>query len=320
MSFEIPVLLICFNRPKQTRRVFEQIRKIAPSRFYIAMDGPRNGHPEDAAAVQAVCEAVADVDWTDHVFRDYSQCNLGCKYRPPSAISWVLEREKWCIILEDDCLPNDSFFHYCQQMLEHYEHDHRIMSIGGTNVLGTWKDDLQDYHFSFRNMGGIWGWATWQRSWKHNNLEMSGFDETDLRTRLSTIMGEESCEKFIRACQRVRNGTTATWDYSWTYSRVTNWGLTILPSKNLVTNIGFGANATHTQTTVSPFANLPTYELQLPLPRHPDWVFPDIEFDQQTFAMTKRRRKSIGHKLTKFFKRIKKRKVSRHRKTDLDSA
>src|SRR5712692_5523584 len=143
-----PVALIIFNRPETTARVFAEIAKARPSRLLLVADGPRLDHPEDVEKCTATRAIVEQVDWPCEVLTNFSEANLGCKMRPVSGINWVFENVEEAIILEDDCLPHPSFFPFCQELLERYRDDQRVMMIGGTNLLGEWRTGAQNYFFS----------------------------------------------------------------------------------------------------------------------------------------------------------------------------
>lgn len=152
----ISVVLLVFNRPSVTSRVFAAIRETRPTRLFIIADGPREGRSSDVASCAEVRRIVACIDWPCEVSRNYSDVNLGCKKRVASGLDWVFQQVEEAIILEDDCLPDPTFFRFCQELLGRYRDDEKVMSICGSNPLRTWKADIQGYHFSLN--GGIWGW------------------------------------------------------------------------------------------------------------------------------------------------------------------
>jgi GT2 family glycosyltransferase len=155
-----PVAFLIFNRPDTTARVFEAIRQAKPPKLLVVADGPRPDRPDDIEKCKAARAIVEGVDWDCEVLKNYSDINLGCGKRPATGITWVFEQVEEAIILEDDCMPNPTFFEFCQAMLAEYRDDKRIMMIGGTNFLGEWKSKIQSYHFSF--YGGTWGWASYK--------------------------------------------------------------------------------------------------------------------------------------------------------------
>ena len=165
-------IAICvFNRPDLTIQVFNQIRKVKPEKLYIIADAPRIYNAEDNIRCKKVKAIFNDIDWDCDVKTNYATENMGCCKRLSSGFTWVFENEEKAIFLEDDCLPNIDFFRYCDEMLEKYSDDNRIMLVSGTNVLGKWNISADSYLFS--KLGGIHGWASWRRAWKHFDLDIT---------------------------------------------------------------------------------------------------------------------------------------------------
>jgi hypothetical protein len=279
-SLETPILMVIFNRPDKTRVVFEAIRKARPKRLYFAADGPRPHVPSDQEKCRETREIVKEVDWDCEVKTLFRDQNLKCGLAVSSAISWFFEHETEGIILEDDCLPSPSFFPYCQQLLERYRDDSRVMHIGGNNFLNGWKNS--DYSYYFSRNGHIWGWATWRRAWKYFDFRISKFEEL----RDQGLFDRFFISKFekmyrMRIFERTaRNRDHVTyWAYQWDFARWVNSGLAIVPCVNLVTNIGFGEDSTHTSNVRSTDANLKLEDIPMPL-KHPPFVMRDMRSDR----------------------------------------
>lgn len=246
MKFETPILFLIFNRLDTTKKVVAILREIKPSNIYIAADGARLNNKGEQEKCSAVREYVLNnIDWECKVKTLFRAHNLGCGKAVSKAISWFFENVDQGIILEDDCLPNLSFFSFCQTLLSVYKDNHRIMHIGGHSI-GTFKEkDDEDYFFSAYNH--IWGWATWRRAWNKYTFSMTGLD---------TFISSKKLEQYFRSKIEIEYWTNVlrdakridTWDFQWTYSVWNNNGISILPTKNLVQNIGFGDDATHTKT------------------------------------------------------------------------
>lgn len=282
--FNTPVLLIIFNRADTTKLVFEAIRKARPPRLYVAADGPR---PHVAADQQKCAEArkiVERVDWPCEVKTLFHDKNLNCGKAPSTAMSWFFENEEQGIILEDDCLPSQSFFRYCQELLGKYKDDSRVMHIGGNNFLGGWRND-PDYSYYFSRSGHIWGWATWRRAWQtfdfdillYTKLKQKGFFDHFFLNRLEKVYRLRKFDKTV-----ANRGKVDWWDYQWDFARFSNSGLAIVPGKNLVKNLGFGEGATHTVNGSGEFNKLEAQELNFPL-QHPPFIIRDIESDKKYF-------------------------------------
>ncbi|MCC5464088.1 glycosyltransferase family 2 protein [Pelosinus baikalensis] len=275
-----PVGLIVFNRPSTTQKVFEAIRKAKPAKLFIASDGPRPGRTDDLENCNAVKKIVKNVDWDCQVYTRFSDSNAGCGHGPANGISWIFSQVEEAIILEDDCLPGKDFFAFCQENLARYRNDQRVMLVSGTNYLGEWKASSQSYHFS--KYGGIWGWASWRRAWEHFDFKISLWGQQEIRDRLKDTMGEKNFKLRARIYQQTYQGDNVDWwDYQWGFARLIQSGLAIVPSKNLISNLGCGTQgATHLQsgTAAQKFGNQPTFEMKFPL-KHNAFVVADDGYD-----------------------------------------
>lgn len=284
IALHVPVLLIIFNRPETTKRVFDAIRRAKPPRLYIAADGPRSGVETDITRCEEARKIVNEVDWDCEVKTLFRQRNLNCGIAPSSAFTWFFEHEEEGIILEDDCLPSQSFFWYCQELLERYRNDTRVMHIGGNNFLCGWQND-ENYSYYFSKSGHIWGWATWRRAWKnfdyniglYRDLRAQGYFNKYFLNGMEKIYRLRKFDKTIRADKPVD-----WWDYQWDFARYINSGLAIVPKVNLVKNIGFGDIATHTTNSNTDSSRLEAEEIELPL-RHPPFMIRDLESERKYF-------------------------------------
>ena len=238
-----PIAFLIFRRPDLTSQVFEAIRQAQPEKLLVVADGPRD---ESEAILCQQARAVTEaVDWDCEVLRNYSDTNLGCRRRVSSGLNWVFTQVEEAIILEDDCLPTQSFFYFCQTLLEYYRNDERIMHISGNNFQ--FRNQTTNYSYSFSKYGGIWGWASWRRAWQHYDRDMQTWLESKQNNLLDYIY-DDWAEKlyWTDVFDRVTNGIPNTWDYQWLYARWTQHELSIAPAVNLVSNIGFNSDATHT--------------------------------------------------------------------------
>jgi len=250
-----PVLFCIFNRPQPTGEVFEKIRKAKPSQLFIASDGPRSNHPDDAANVVAARKIAQQVDWDCDVKTRFLSENLGCKKAMASAISWAFEHTEQLIILEDDCLPDDSFFGYCETLLEKYRDQEDVMMVSGNNFQPSPRSDASYY---FSRYAHIWGWATWKRAWQRFDLDVSSWPQLKREKKLKQIFSDpQEYAHWSQTLDSQHAGNIDTWDFPWAYAVWANNGMAILPEKNLVTNIGFGAEATHTTDPESKLAGIP---------------------------------------------------------------
>jgi len=279
-SLNTAILFLLFNRADTTCQIFKAIRQAKPCRLYIAADGPRSNVENEKLKCEETRKIATAVDWQCEVRTLFREKNLGCRQAVSSAIDWFFENEEQGIILEDDCLPSQSFFWYCQELLEHYKNDERIMVIAGSNFQKGEKVTGHSYYFSRYNH--CWGWAAWRRSWKFYDHEMSCWPEFRTEQGLRDVAG--GSKLFVRYWQRIFDSVAAyeidSWAYIWTFSCWAQRGLTCLPNVNLVRNIGFGEGATHTKNADSPFC-IEAHEISLPL-RHPELVFRHTVADKYT--------------------------------------
>lgn len=251
-------MFLLFNRPDQTQRVFEAIRQAKPKQLFVAADGPRPGREGEAEKCARARQVIENVDWDCEVKTLFRNRNLGCKIAVSSAIDWFFGQVEEGIILEDDTLPNQSFFGFCTQLLQHYRNNPKVMHISGNNFQEGARRGDGSYYFSIYNH--IWGWATWRRAWKQYDREMKaldGFLKADKINRFTRQSREQ--HHWIDSFTKVRDGLIDTWDYQWTFTIWSRGGVSVLPNVNLVTNIGFGSDATHTLAADSPLANLPVH-------------------------------------------------------------
>ena len=279
-SLETPVLLIVFNRPDKARQSFAEIRKAQPKKLYLAGDGPR--HEEERARCEE-CRALAQqVDWDCEVHTLFRDENVGCGRGPYESINWLFEHEETGIILEDDCLPHPSFFTFCDEVLARYRHDTRVMHVAGTYYLGDWQND-PDYSYRFSQHGATWGWATWRRAWQHYDYELKQFPELRQKGYFDNFFTLEKEKRYrLNLFQQTYDDPASVdwWDYQWDFARYSQNGLSIVPNVNLISNIGFGEDATHTFNSDRKEANLEMKGLALPL-RHPPFVMRDYESDRR---------------------------------------
>src|SRR5688572_947806 len=285
---DVPVLFMVFNRPDTTQKVFEAIRREKPKRLFIAADGPRPNKPGEVEKCEEVRKLATAVDWECEVKTLFRSENLGCGRAPAGAITWFFEQVEEGIILEDDCLPSHEFFMFCAELLERYRHDARVMEIGGNNLLDTTDRLPADYSYYFSHHNMIWGWATWRRAWKVYDFEMSLYKKVRDTEFLECCFNNDhelNYFKYIFDKTISTVNTVSWWDYQWEFLRRINSGLTIVPQKNLVLNLGLGSNATHTVDSKGPGFDLKFESLTFPL-KHPEFVLADVKRDDVFFKKT----------------------------------
>lgn len=267
-----------YNRPDLTKLVFEKIKLIKPRNLFIAADGPKIDDLVDKDLCDKSREVLNNINWDCNVETLFRADNLGCKKGVSSAISWFFENVEEGIILEDDCLPDISFFRFCGELLQKYKNEHRIMTISGNNFLNEKIDIKYSYLFSRYNL--TWGWATWRRAWKLYDIDMIKWkDLRDTNWLYKILEDETAVNSRKKIFDNMASGKIDTWDYAWTYTSWLYNGLCILPKTNLVSNIGFRPDATHTKNKENFFANYPLGNLVFPLSHSPN-ILNDNKIDK----------------------------------------
>jgi hypothetical protein len=274
--FDVPVALFFFNRPKEIVRVMDVLRQVRPSRLFAIADGPRKGSAKDHELCTRARTAVEAIDWKCEIRREYSSDNLGVRQRLTSGLATVFGDVDEAIILEDDCLPDPTFFRFCEDLLKRYRREERVTMVSGSNPLGRWRADAQSYFFSPH--GTHWGWATWKRAWRRFDPDLLEWKNRESRERLRAAVGDEFFAYYSQLVDRVVSGGLDTWDCQWTVGQILDDRLAVVPSVNLISNIGFGGEATHTRNAMVESANSPRYAMEFPL-RPPPAMQADHEFD-----------------------------------------
>lgn len=245
-----PVVFICFNRPKLARRVFSRVREARPEKLYIIADGPRPykpGEPEKCTETRRLVESM--IDWPCEVRKNYAETNMGCGRRIISGLDWVFNRDESAVIIEDDVLTDPSFFPFCETLLARYRDAAGIMQIGGYNRFNY---DPGNSSYFYSRYAGIWGWATWRRAWQR----LGEMDEAEWARIKRENLFRDKCLSETEAALRsqalndVFSGRIDTWASRWDLTKTMNNGLGIIPSRNLVKNIGYSLTSTH---TINPF-------------------------------------------------------------------
>lgn len=263
-----PILFLIFNRPDTTAKVFEAIRQAKPPKLYIAADGPREGRTGEADLCEQTRQVALAVDWECEVNTLFRTQNLGCKIAVSSAINWFFEHELEGIILEDDCLPTIDFFRFCDELLEKYRDDPRIGSITGDNFISShWMPD-ESYYFS--KFPHIWGWATWRRAWDYYDVSLSEWPKLGKKFLKEKVFPRnlKATKYWHSILNKVYEKEIDTWDYQWSFTCLKNDWICCIPKKNLVSNIGFGPNATHTTNPENKLSRIEISKLDFPL-SHP---------------------------------------------------
>ena len=242
-----PVLLLAYRRPDTTRQVLAAIRKAAPQQLFVACDGPNPDREDEAARVQAVRELIdCSINWPCEVHRRYSKENHGCRRGISSAISWFFAHVEQGIILEDDCVPDPTFFPFCEALLDRYAHDLRVWCITGGNYQDGQMRGEASYYFS--RYPHCWGWASWRSRWEANDDAMANFETFETSGLIHDLVSDPlEAAYWLRIWKRQQTEQALdSWAYQWSYTCMSSRGLTAVPNSNLITNVGDGPDATHT--------------------------------------------------------------------------
>lgn len=274
-----PIALLIFNRPDTTAKVFAEIAKMKPSKLLVVADGPRPDHPGEAEKCDTVRTIVEQIGWDCELLTNYSDVNLGCKQRVSSGLDWIFSEVEEAIILEDDCIPHPSFFRFCEELLHIYRNDERVMMISGDNFQPAQRTE---YSYYFSRYTHVWGWASWRRAWKHYDVDMKIWptirDENWLK---DILMNDRITARWNKTFEVLFQGHVDTWDIQWLFTCWVQSGLVILPNINLISNIGFGSDATHTTNSDSKLAQILTDSMSFPL-QHPPFLIRDNHADEFT--------------------------------------
>jgi hypothetical protein len=292
-ELKTPVLFLIFNRPDTTKQVFEAIRQAKTPRLYVAADGPREGKLGEVERVEEARTIATAVDWPCEVKTLFRDKNLGCKYAVSSAITWFFEQEEQGIILEDDCLPHLDFFSFCEILLDHYYSDKRISVITGNNFQNGIPRGDATYYFS--KYAHCWGWATWRKTWNYYDGSISFWpqwkDSNDFNNKFPDKAEKKYWKKIFNLSYKKK---IDSWGYPFIACMMKQNSLTVVPNSNLISNIGFGDEATHTKDLKNKLSNLPTKKLEKII-THPKNIEVDIEADAYDFNL------NIGDKKLGFF-------------------
>lgn len=291
-KFDLAVLLIFFTRPDTFEKVFAAVKEARPSKLFLACDGPRDGRADDVERIAACKKIAEDIDWECEVYTDYAEKNMGCGMRPQTAITWALSIVDRIVVLEDDCVPEPTFFPYMAELLEKYKDDERIGMVSGLNHFVNWDCGTNSY--CFVNNGAIWGWGTWARVWKEYDYTLASLKDPYVQRLMS---GEIVCKRakekkvqhFMKTVHRLESGENISyWDTQFGYLRIFKRYLSIVPHTNLIHNIGLGADSTHAKTGASSakwqkgmLHYMPISPIELPL-KHPEFIMCDHAYDIKT--------------------------------------
>ena len=256
---KLPILILCYNKLNSLKRIISILKKLKYSNIYISLDGPSSDNDKNNLKV---LEYVNQLKTKKKYNIKVNKYNKGCKAAVSQAITWFFKNEEKGVILEEDCIPSNSFFKFCYILLEKYENNKKIGHISGTNPLKFYNSK---HSYFFSHYGGVWGWATWRDRWSKYDVRMKewkNYEKFNLYLKTKNFL-----DFILRLYQlnKTYKNKIDTWDYQWSFSKIKNNYLSIIPSKNLITNVGFNKNAKHTFDNNNSFSFLKKFEIRFPL-------------------------------------------------------
>ena len=283
---DVAVLILFFNRPDHLQKVFDEVRRARPSRLFLYQDGPRG--ERDMAGIEACRRVVENIDWECDVHRKYQERNYGCDPSEYISQKWVFETVDRCIVLEDDDVPSQSFFTFCKEMLDRYADDERVWMIAGFNPEEQIAGRTSDYIFT--SVFSIWGWASWRRVIDKWDPQYAFLDDPAAMRQLNAVMKQRRyCRDTLRACYDHRASGKEYYETIFWASMVLNSGLAIMPTRNLINNLGATDGSTHYTGSLKTMPRrlrrlftMQRFELDTPL-RHPRYVIEDVDFKEQVY-------------------------------------
>jgi len=291
--FKTPILLICFNRPTHTLRIWNEIKKQHPKYVFVFQDGAREGNEidiEKCKDVRAIFEK--QLDWDCELQTYFSDVNLGCGPGPVRGITWFFNNVEQGIIFEDDCLPSQTLFRFYEELLDNYKDNEYISLITGTNLKLRWKSKTKSYFFSTVGAATMGSWATWKRTWNLFDYDILAWKNEEVRHKIKTNLRSLKYYKYYSkffdefCCSK----QTSVWDYQRYFSQVLNDSVSIVSTVNQMSNIGFGKESTHTLNPNDSLANLPIYNMEFPMKNSKfkiDKLFDNIIFYRYNYTKKK---------------------------------
>lgn len=307
---DVNVLLIFFIREDVLEKTFEAVRQARPRRLLLWQDGARENRPDDVERVQRCRKIVENIDWECEVHKNYQTRNWGCDPSTFYSHKWAFSIVDKCIVLEDDCVPSQSFFPYCKELLDRYEFDTRINRICGQSPIDIYGKYQYDY--TFTSFGSVWGWATWKRVADLWEEDYAFLDDDELVRLYSMKYPSKQSQHYLQLTRQRKKNQVAHWEQIQTFARRLNSQLCIVPTVNLIQNIGLGVDSTHSNVAMADVPKklrhlfyLPAQDIALPL-RHPKYVFENVEYEKEYFKITSPSFSTFFSMISRTFRRLRK--------------
>ncbi|MCD8363510.1 MAG: hypothetical protein LUC98_11255 [Lachnospiraceae bacterium] len=291
-QYDVPVVVIVFNRYELAKKMLDCLEKLRPGRLFVVSDGPRKEKSGEQEKVERVRALFEHLNWPCELTRIYAETNMGCDERIPTGLDQVFAQVERAVILEDDCIPGEDFFAYAEEMLEHYENCSQVMMVSGSNPCPKYQ---MEKSCCFTARVYTWGWATWRRAWKYYCADASRWEEIQRDGSFAAAYPARTRYYLKKEFGYYFQRGKCPWDYLWWISCLGEGGLCVVPKVNLISNEGFGEDATHTQGRED--YRMETCEMEFPLD-YPEEVARDRKFDRYDRGL------NPPSKLTRLFRRF----------------
>lgn len=300
---DVAVLLVFFTRPEQFKQVFEQVKKARPSKLFLYQDGPRDGRPDDVVKIQE-CRAIAEsIDWECEVHKFYQEKNQGCDPSGFIAHTWAFSNVDKCIVLEDDVVPSVSFFSFCKELLDKYENDQRISIISGLNIE---ECSEVPYDYFFSSCTSIWGWASWKRVVEKWDPGYSVLEDPFNAKQIEDVVKQKGHMKnFMSMATAHAKSGKAHFESIMLLNQYLNSGLTIVPTKNMINNVGVTSDSTHFSGSIESLPKgyrrvftMKRYDIVGQI-KHPPYVIEYVPYKSNSYRI-----KAWGHPIVKIYRMV----------------
>lgn len=281
-KIDVAVLCIFFVRDSCFAKSFAAVKEARPRVLLLWQDGPRADRPDDLIGIDKCRKIAEDIDWDCEVHTFYNKSNYGCDPSTFYSHKWAFSIVDKCIVLEDDVVPDQSFFPFCKELLDKYEDDRRINRICGMNNVPGFK--CSDSYF-FSGIGSVWGWATWKRVADLWDEDYTFLNDTCAMSLLGKIKNNKAEKAYVKTCYEHKREGVPHWETVQTFARYLNSQLSIIPSVNMIKNVGLGENSTHSNTSL---ANVPkkiravfyseAEAISFPL-KHPKYIIENKQYE-----------------------------------------
>ena len=289
-TMDISVLLIFFTRTGTLQRTFDVIRQARPARLYLYQDGPRNAGEVARLVVARAIVSDDHIDWPCDVRRSYHTENSGAWASNYRAQRWAFAMSDKCVVLEDDSTPSPSFIPFCKELLDRYENDTRVALIAGFNHE---EVTPAPYDYLFTTVMPIWGWATWRRVIDQWDESYGVVDDQFNMHQMEALVGSRrhGWQEMVSKLRHHREAGQPIYETLLWTAITTGTGLTIVPTRNMISNSGVSAESAHFTSSLKTLPKamqrlltMKSHDVSFPL-RHPKYVMENVEYKDRVFRI-----------------------------------